>query len=244
MSFIGKLKTIFKKDDRPRLIVYGDIHGCLDALKQLRKKVDPNENDIEVCVGDFITKGKNSIGVIEYLIEHNIKSVLGNHEDKLLRYIEHTSSPKKNPIKLDDDEVSILRLLKKSHLAYLQSLPVFLKFGEVTIVHGGLQNHTNLNELNKKSIQKVLRLRYVDNNGNFIAKGEEDEKSHFWADVYDGNQGFVIHGHRWSKTVHIHENAIGIDTGCVYGNKLSAVVISKKYDYRVVQQECLKNDKI
>lgn len=236
-NLITRLKTYFSTSDDVRLIVYGDIHGCLDELIKLRSKLNPTSKDIEVCVGDFITKGYNSIGVLDYLIENNIKSVLGNHEDKLLRYLEHEKSKKKNPIKLDSDEKKIINKLTKIHLEYLKSLPIFLRYGEITIVHGGLQNHTKLDKLSKKAIQKVLRLRFVDENGDFVMKGDENKKCSFWADVYDGNEGFVIHGHRWDKTVHIHENAIGIDTGCVYGNKLTAIVINTKEDYRIVQTD-------
>ncbi len=237
-----KFLNCFFSEAEPRLIVYGDIHGCLDELKKLREKIQPTPNDIEVCVGDVITKGYDSIGVLDYLIENNIKSVLGNHEDKLLRYLGHEKSKKslvrsvgKNPIVLDGDEKKIIKNLKDKHLKYLNSLGVFFRHGDITVVHGGLQNHTRLDNLSKHALQMVLRLRYVDKNGDFVAKGDEDEKSSFWADVYDGNQGFVIHGHRWDKTVHVHENAMGIDTGCVYGNKLTAVVMGKRDDYRIVQ---------
>jgi len=236
-SFKTKLKSYFFDEEESRLIVYGDIHGCLNELIKLRSKVKPTNKDIEVCVGDIITKGYDSIGVLDYLIKHNIKSVLGNHEDKLLRYLKHEKEKKKNPIKLDIDEKNIIKELTKPRLDYLSSLPVYLRFGEITIVHGGLQNHTVLSRLTKKSIQKVMRLRYVDENGNFVMKGDENKKCSFWADVYNGGQGFVIHGHRWMSTVHIHENAIGIDTGCVYGNKLTAIVINTKEDYRIVQTD-------
>jgi bis(5'-nucleosyl)-tetraphosphatase (symmetrical) len=87
----------------------------------------------------------------------------------------------------------------------------------------------------------ILRLRYVDNNGDFIAKGKQDKNSSFWADVYDGHEGFVIHGHRWDKQVNFHKNAIGIDTGCVYGHHLSAIVMKDKNNYKIVQQEGYKN---
>ena len=173
--------------------------------------------------------------------KHNIKSVLCNHEDKLLRYLEHSKKKKKNPIKLDDDEKDIMKNLNENHLIYLKSLQVYLKFSDITILHGGVQNHTVLSKLTKKSTQKVLRLRYVDKNGDFVTKGKEHPKCSFWADVYDGNQGFIIHGHRWMQTVHIHPNAIGIDTGCVYGNKLTAIILNKKDDYRIVQVDGVKS---
>lgn len=211
----------------PNLIIYGDIHGCYKSLKSLRKEINPKKDDIEVCVGDVITKGKNSIKVLDYLIKKNIKSVLGNHEDKLLRYLKHATSKKKNPIILNDDEQEIVSKLTKEHIEYLQNMPYFMKYKKITILHGGILNHFNLESLSKREMQLVLRLRYLDKNCHFISYGKENDKSIFWADIYDGNQGLIVHGHRWSKEVIISPHAIGIDTGCVYGNKLSAVVFKK-----------------
>jgi len=204
--------------------VYGDIHGCYDEFIDLRKKIAPEKNDIEVCVGDIITKGKHSIKTLDYIMKNNIKSVLGNHEDEILRYIKNN----KNTIVLDEDKKSIIDKLTDKHVSFLKSLPLYLKFDDVTVVHGGVQNDMNLNKLLKRDVEKVLRLRYVDEKGNYIVRGKEDEKSIFWADVYDGNQGLVVYGHRSFKVPKIDKNAIGIDTGCVYGNKLSAVVF--EYD--------------
>lgn len=206
-----------------RLIVYGDIHGCYNKFISLRKKINPNKNDIEICVGDIITKGKDSIKTIDYIIDNNIKSVLGNHEDKLLRYLEHQKSTKKNPIILDNDEQNIINNLTSKHIEYLKSLPIFLKYDDITILHGGIQNNINLDELSKRDKQKILRLRYLDKDENFLALNKEDENSIFWADIYDGKNGFIVYGHQWFKEVKENKYSIGIDTGCVYGNKLSAI---------------------
>jgi bis(5'-nucleosyl)-tetraphosphatase (symmetrical) len=108
-------------------------------------------------------------------------------------------------------------------------LPLFLKFGNITIVHGGLQNHMNLDNLSKKDKQKIIRLRYLDENYEFLTYGKEDDKSTFWADIYDGNQGFVVYGHQWFEEVYKNKFALGIDTGCVYGNKLMALIINYSF---------------
>jgi bis(5'-nucleosyl)-tetraphosphatase (symmetrical) len=239
-NILERLKALFSFQKERRLIVYGDIHGCINELKELRKKIKPTKNDIEICAGDMITKGYDSIGVLEFLIKNNIKAVLGNHEDKILRFMEHERSIKKNPMKLNENEKNIIKKFKDKHLIYLKSLPVFYRYGDITVVHGGIQNHTSLNDLTPHAIQMVLRLRNVDKNGNFVAKGKEDKNSSFWADVYDGHEGFVIHGHRWDKKVNYHPHAIGIDTGCVYGNKLTAIVMKSKSDYEIVQQDGYK----
>jgi len=210
-----------------KLIIYGDVHGCYKSLKALRKEINPKKNDIEVCVGDVITKGENSIKVLDYLIKKNIKSVLGNHEDKLLRYLKHTKSKKKNPIVLNDDEQEIVSQLTKEHIKYLQNMPYFVKHKKITILHGGILNHFDLDNLSEREMQLVLRLRYLDKNCHYISYSKENNRSVFWADLYDGNQGYIVYGHRWTKEVQTSSHAIGIDTGCVYGNKLSAVVFEK-----------------
>jgi Icc-related predicted phosphoesterase len=209
-----------------KLIIYGDIHGCYDELVQLRKKIKPKKNDIEVCVGDVVTRGKHSIKTLRYLQKNNIKSVLGNHEDKLIRYLNHQKKDKKNPITLDEDERGIVDNLNNNDIEFLQDMPIFMKFGNIVILHGGLQNHHNLNSISKKTQAKILRMRFLDEEHNFVSFGREDESSIFWADIYDGKQGFVVYGHQKFAEPKINNNSIGIDTGCVYGNKLTAVVFT------------------
>lgn len=217
-----------------KLIIYGDIHGCYDEFISLRNKINPKKNDVEVCVGDIITKGKDSIKTLRYIQAHNIKSVLGNHEDKIMRYLEHEKSTKKNPITLDDDEQNIVNQLDNQDINFLKSMLLFMRFDNVTILHGGIQNHHKLETITKKEKSKILRMRYLDKNHNFITYGKEDENSVFWSDVYDGNQGFVVYGHQWFHEANISKHAIGIDTGCVYGNKLSAVIFDSSDEYKIV----------
>lgn len=226
-----------------KLIIYGDIHGCYDEFISLRNKINPKKDDIEVCVGDIITKGKESIKTLDFIIEHNIKSVLGNHEDKIIRYLNHQKSSKKNPIQLDSDEQNIVDNLTSQHIAFLKQMPLYFKFGNITIVHGGVQNHMNLKFLSKRDKQKILRMRYLNQEENYLTLGNEEEKSLFWAELYNGNQGFVIYGHHWFKEVKKNKFSLGIDTGCVYGNKLTAIIFNKAQnlnDYKIIQESFYK----
>ncbi len=225
------------------IIIYGDIHGSYDELVALRKKLNLNKDDIEICVGDIITKGKYSIKVIDYVIKNNIKSVLGNHEDKLIRYLKHQKSDKKNPIILNDDEQNIMDNLTPKHIQFLENLPLYLQFENITIVHGGMINNTDLENLSPRDKQQILRLRYLDKNGKFLAYGKEDETSIFWADIYDGKNGFVVYGHTKLQNVKINKYSLGIDTGCIYGNKLTAVVFNDKNgNYDIVQENYTLNN--
>jgi len=219
-----------------KLIIYGDIHGCYQEFTSLRNKIKPEKDDIEVCVGDIITKGQDSIKVLDFIINNNIKSVLGNHEDKLVRYLQHQNSNKKNPIKLDDDERNIVNNLTLQHIEFLKNLPLYFKHNDITIVHGGIQNNMNLDTLTKREREKILRMRYLDKDEKYLTLNQEDKNSIFWADLYDGNQGFIIYGHQWNQDIKINKNSLGIDTGCVYGNKLTAAVFKTKNDYEIIEE--------
>ncbi len=209
-----------------KLIIYGDIHGCLDELITLRKKIKVKSEDIEVCVGDIITKGSNSNKTLKFLRKKGIFSVLGNNEDVLLKYI--NEKDKRALIKLDEDRKNIVKNLSLKDIEFLNALPYFIQIDRYTIVHGGLQNYMKLDNLNKRDKDKILRMRYLSPDGNTLIKyGNETKKSVFWADIYDGSNGFVIYGHQRFKEPRLSPFAIGLDTGCVYGDKLTALVIEE-----------------
>jgi len=220
-----------------RHIIYGDIHGCLDSLNTLRNKIAPSSSDYEIAVGDFITRGPKSIDTLRYLKDNGISSVKGNHEDKIVRYIEHSLNKYSNPIILNEDEKNIVDSMSSEDIDFLMSLPSFKKLNKVTIVHAGLMNQSNLEDLSKDEVKKLMRLRYISPEGKFIPYGEENENSIFWADIYDGNQGFVVYGHQNFDDVRVNENSLGIDTGCIYGNKLTAVIFedTNKLNYNIIQ---------
>lgn len=207
-----------------KLIIYGDVHGCYDEFISLRNQINPQKYDIEVCVGDIVTKGKNSIKILNFIIENNIKSVLGNHEDKLLRYLDHQTRNLINPIQLNSDEQHIINTISPSQINFLSKLPIFLRFGDIVILHGGILNSMNLDNLSKHERNQILRIRYLDKSGTPVIFGKETEDSVFWSDVYNGRNGFIVYGHQHFNVPNINKHSIGIDTGCVYGNKLSALV--------------------
>ena len=133
-----------------RLIIYGDIHGCFDELNQLRGSLQIQNDDVEACVGDFLTKGKDSIKTLRFIQKNNILSVLGNHEDKLLRFIDHNQNSDNNPITLDEDEKAIIDNLNDDDINFLKNLPLFIQFESITVLHGGLLNEQRLDSLTKK----------------------------------------------------------------------------------------------
>lgn len=66
----------------------GDIHGCLKALETLIDCVEPSDDDVLVTLGDYVDRGPDAYGVIEYLIalhrRFQLVALRGNHEEMML----------------------------------------------------------------------------------------------------------------------------------------------------------------
>lgn len=71
-----------------RTLAIGDIHGCLDPLLDLWKAIEPTPEDHIIFLGDYVDRGPDSKGVIDFLISvqqtHNVTILSGNHEEKFL----------------------------------------------------------------------------------------------------------------------------------------------------------------
>ncbi len=212
---------------KKRLIVYGDLHGCLKEFKELRKKIKPKKKDIEVVVGDAIIKGPFSSKILSYIRKKGIKLILGNNEDKFLNCI----NKKEN---CSDRFWSFAKDIKKKDIEFLKTLPYFLKMKNITIVHGGIPLGVSLDKkLTKKELKELTLLRYYDKDLNSLSWKDKDKMYKYWGELYDGREGFVVYGHQPFSKPRIDKYAIGIDTGCVYGGRLSAVIFklkNKKYD--------------
>ena len=67
-----------------RTLAIGDIHGSNIALKALSEYVGFRSDDIIVTLGDYIDRGPDSKGVIDFLIElgqtHQLINLKGNHD--------------------------------------------------------------------------------------------------------------------------------------------------------------------
>ena len=71
-----------------RTIAIGDIHGCRASLEALAEYAEFSEGDIIVTLGDYVDRGPDSKGVIDFLLELRTRvkvvSLMGNHEILML----------------------------------------------------------------------------------------------------------------------------------------------------------------
>jgi len=238
-----------------RIIIYGDLHGCVEEFKNLRAKITPISDSKEIIIGDILDRGPHSNKLLKYVRENNISCILGNHEYKYLRYKKHQDNfektGKKNPMTLSDEKLKIYNNLTSEDFEYLKSLPFFIKIDKLTLVHAGLTNKIDLDTAKKKELEKVLWIRTLDENQKTLSLSDDNPNAKFWSEYYNGNQGIVVYGHEPFQEVKIDKYSFGIDTGCVYGNKLTALIISDTNDpmnnYEIIdiqstQEEEIKNE--
>lgn len=71
-----------------RTIAIGDVHGCSAALEALIKAIDPAPDDRIITLGDYVDRGPDSRGVLDFLIELaercRLVPLLGNHDQAML----------------------------------------------------------------------------------------------------------------------------------------------------------------
>ncbi|ODV83166.1 hypothetical protein CANARDRAFT_181295, partial [[Candida] arabinofermentans NRRL YB-2248] len=142
-----------KKKPAKRIILLGDIHGSLLQFTKFLNNVkyDGGINDHVIMLGDFLAKGPNSIGVLEFAIENKIGCILGNHELEILkRYSQFHglpqltyTSPGENetkPLTKDfhstesydlDDLMRVAKKLTPEHIQYLSTCPIIKELGPV-----------------------------------------------------------------------------------------------------------------
>lgn len=71
-----------------RTLALGDIHGCLTSLKKVLEVIQLTEEDTLIFLGDYVDRGPDSKGVIDFLKDHPLKDqfvfLTGNHEEKFI----------------------------------------------------------------------------------------------------------------------------------------------------------------
>lgn len=192
--------------------VVGDIHGCYDELSDLLSKADFTANDRVVAVGDLITKGPKNRAVLDrFIADERFTSVIGNHDLALLRFW------RGEPVQLtraQTDAFDQLENSRKQYEAYLASLPFLIDFGKYVVVHAGVRPHI---PLARQSSSDLTELRT-------LGRDRASREGVPWYEVYDGEQS-VLFGHWPASQPRVAPRAIGLDTGCVYGNRLTAFII-------------------
>jgi serine/threonine protein phosphatase 1 len=213
-----------------RILAVGDIHGCYGKLVSLMEKVKINpDKDRVVFIGDYIDRGDQSYEVVEFLIQFKKKApsavfLLGNHEQMLLEYL---SGKNINPFLFNGGQKTLNSYLSQGghksfqdprkifpldHLDFFKSLIPFFEFGNYIFVHAGLRKGIPLES------QSLFDLLWI--------------REEFYYSQYDFGKT-VIFGHTPFPEPFEYKSKVGIDTGAVYGNKLTCVELPSMTYYAV-----------
>jgi Calcineurin-like phosphoesterase len=197
---------------KPRTIIVGDIHGCYDELMELVEKVDLQEDERVISVGDLITKGPKNREVLElFMTDARFTTVIGNHDLALRRKWSGEDVELKPAQKEAHKE---LKGEKDAYTSFLNRLPFTIDLGTHLVVHAGLRPNV---ELYSQTTGDMTRLRTLGGD-------RESEEGTPWYHVYYGEK-VVLFGHWPSSEPRRGKKAIGLDTGCVYGYNLTAYII-------------------
>ncbi|WP_426755780.1 metallophosphoesterase [Myxococcus sp. Y35] len=200
-----------------RTLFIGDVHGCLEELDALLTQCDWQPGDRVVLVGDLVAKGPDSAGVVRRAREQGFLAVRGNHDAHVLRW--HAGRAPRGK-KLKPEHQQVLDTLTPEDWAWLEAQPLYRCFPELNVVavHGGLVPGVPL-EAQKED--ELLNLRSILSDGTPSKRVDGGVP---WASLWTGPE-LVIFGHDAMRGIQRHPHAIGLDSGCVYGGKLSAYVM-------------------
>jgi len=211
------------------MYIIGDIHGCLETLKILYKKI-PDKKNI-YSVGDIIDKGPDSALVIDFIIKNNIKVIKGNHEAlyeiMIEKYLNNEDIFYSKWYKLWGGKNTLnsyfkyeKKIIKKKmieHLQFIKSLPYYFEIDikdedndTLFISHGFAlpyykmrHNLYNDNNVKQAFLSNRLKSKYFIVNKKNLKNLEKYKVKN-------------IFGHDASNEVRFSKNYIAIDTGCVY----------------------------
>lgn len=217
-----------------RTIFCGDVHGCLDELDELVKTLEVRQSDRIVMLGDLIDRGPDPVGVVRRVRERGWQSILGNHEERAIRWLKNESfrkaSGRQNPmVPPYAQRRKEWESLSADDVGWLWRLPLTVSVGDWRAVHAGLGPRPFLDQ----DVDDLLHIRYVDPFGRTVpvdpATMEQPPNTVFWTESWPGPES-VLYGHSVFDEVRIDRRpsgatCLGLDTGCVYGGSLSSAVL-------------------
>lgn len=217
-------------DGASHFAVIGDVHECVEELAELILKLPP---DIPLYfIGDMFDKGNNTFGMIDFLIElkskRRVHMLKGNHENYIARRLTGVIQPNHE---IESEYMTAVKPL----LANTQYFDLFLSLADtmhpfiqiqrpdgkdVWLTHAPVKNKY-IGKHDAHAIKQQINHRFISRDLEEMKKelafiGEESGRSLPWH-VF----GHVAHE---DARPFMQNNKIWLDTGCVHGNRLSAVV--------------------
>ena len=219
-----------RKHEKGRLFAIGDIHGCPDELGAILKAISPRESDTVVFVGDYVDRGPSARDVIDLADELKKTGaecvyLKGNHEDMMLSFLGLPGHYGESFLFNggvatlesygvgEDKLLEAVEHLPGRHLEFLSGLATSYLRPPYLFVHAGI---SPLRQLEEQQSEDMLWIRQ-----EFIFNPHRVDAT-------------VVFGHTPMRGVMIDlPYKLGIDTGLVYGGKLTCVEFNEGVLYQV-----------
>lgn len=223
-----------------RRFVVGDVHGCLDELDRLLDRLAPGGADTICFLGDYVDRGPSPRGVIDRLIRLRHEGpqcifLKGNHEDMFLAFLGHPGRHGDAFLWNGGDATlasygcqglpgaAVAERLPAGHRDFLTGLRSHVYLDAFLCVHAGVRP---TRPLTAQSEEDLLWIRE-----DFIAKPHPFPCT-------------VLFGHTPQREVLVDlPFKVGLDTGLVYGNRLSCLEVDANRIWQIRRGEQTVHDK-
>lgn len=235
-----------KKDLHGPFDLIGDVHGCCDELEALLQALGYRQEQPLLYrhpqgrqaffVGDLVDRGPRNLDALQ-LAYHMVQAghalmVPGNHEQKFLRYLSGKKVKLNHGLEKTVAEFEALTAeqqaeFKACMMPFLDALVshFVLDHGRLVVAHAGMKE-----AFQGRASGRVRSFAlYGETTGEVDSFGLPVRLD--WAQAYRG-EALVVYGHVPVPEAEFVNNTIDIDTGCVFGGKLTAL----RYPEREVVQ--------
>jgi protein phosphatase len=233
-----------RKTEHGPFDIIGDVHGCCDELEALLQSLGYTFEEVPtagvygrvyrhpegrkaIFLGDLVDRGPRILDTLQLVrnmvLAGSALAVPGNHDNKLVRKLNGREVQVSHGLQQTLDELAALPAgsggqLKRDLVGFLDGLisHYVLDDGKLVVAHAGM----------KESMQGRASGRVRDFSLYGETTGETDEFGlpvrYNWAAEYRG-KAKVVYGHTPVIQPEWLNNTINIDTGCVFGGKLTAL---------------------
>ena len=235
-----------KRGEHGPFDVIGDVHGCADELERLlgalgyvvtatRSDGSPWDGPVyahpagrkAIFLGDLVDRGPRVVDTMR-LVRNMVEAghalcVPGNHDMKLMRKLQGREVQVTHGLDVTLSQIEALPAEERERfipaaLQFLDSLVshYVLDSGKLVVAHAGMRQ-----EMQGRGSRAVRAFALYGE-----TTGETDEMGlpvrHIWAADYRG-QAMVVYGHTPVPGAEWLNGTINIDTGCVFGGRLTAL---------------------
>jgi len=212
-----------------RVYAIGDIHGCDAQLANLYEIIAedlarrPVDEPVLLHIGDYVDRGADTAGVLRRLRRGSpvtgmaVVNLVGNHDETMLHALSGDrpaatdwlfagGRPALESYGIDPDapRESWPENVPPEHLDFLRNLTLTHREGGYFFVHGGIRPGVPLEQ---QAREDLLRMR----------------QPFLYSELDLG--AVVVHGHTPVKAPVVRHNRVAIDTGAVFGGKMTCLVL-------------------